>query len=103
METKSDKEVLDISLTRAETRKTRDAEGYEGTDTADEEREPVLGDQADRGRADESGDMPGLKTISKILREFRRRGKIRKRLRWSQFIKNHLASLFASARVISSR
>ena len=34
-------------------------------------------------------------TISKILREFRRRGKVRKSLRWSQFIRNHLESLYA--------
>ena len=35
------------------------------------------------------------KTISKILREYRRRGKVRKSLRWSQFIRNHLESLYA--------
>ncbi len=42
-------------------------------------------------------------TISKILREYRRKGKIRKSLTWAQFIKNHLESLYASARVISLR
>ena len=35
------------------------------------------------------------KTISKILREYRRRGKVRKSLRWSRFIKSHLESLYA--------
>ena len=39
------------------------------------------------------------KPISKILREFRRKGKVRTGLTWSQFIKNHLDSLVASARV----
>ena len=34
-------------------------------------------------------------TISKILREFRRKGKVRKSLTWSQFIKSHLESLYA--------
>ena len=43
------------------------------------------------------------KTISKILREFRRKGKVRKSLTWSQFIKNHLETLYAAARVISLR
>ena len=35
------------------------------------------------------------KTISKILRQFRRKGKVGRSLRWSQFIKNHLESLYA--------
>ncbi len=34
------------------------------------------------------------KTISKILREFRRKGKVRKSLTWSQFIKSHLETLY---------
>ena len=35
------------------------------------------------------------KTISKILRELRRKGKIRKSLTWSQFIRSHLETLYA--------
>ena len=35
-------------------------------------------------------------TISKILREYRRRGKIKKSLTWSKFIKSHLESLYAA-------
>ncbi len=34
------------------------------------------------------------KTISKILQEFRWKGKVRKSLRWSQFLKSHLESLY---------
>ena len=36
------------------------------------------------------------KTISKILREYRRRGKIKKSLTWSKFIKSHIESLYAA-------
>ena len=36
------------------------------------------------------------KTISSILNDFRRRGKIRKSLSWSQFIKSHIHSLYAA-------
>ena len=52
-------------------------------------------------RADAQGELMKVgicldkNTISKILREFRRRGKVRKSLRWSQFIRNHLEGLYA--------
>ena len=35
------------------------------------------------------------KTISNILKDFRRKGRIKKALSWSSFIKSHLSSLFA--------
>ena len=62
MDTEFDKAVLEASFAEEETRETGDTDGYETTDTADEERESVLGDQEDPGRVDESGDIPGQET-----------------------------------------
>ena len=48
-----------------------------------------------QGELTKVGIVLDAKTISKMLREYSRRGKVRKSLRWSQFIRNHLESLYA--------
>ena len=45
MDTESDKEILDLSITEEE-RQTGDTDRHETTDTADEERQPMVGDHA---------------------------------------------------------
>ena len=59
MDTESDQAILEVSLTGEETRETGDTDRHEATDTADEKRESVLGDQEDPGRVDEGGDCLG--------------------------------------------
>ena len=59
MDTESDQAILEVSLTEEEERETGDTDRHEATDTADEKRESVLGDQEDPGRVDEGGDCLG--------------------------------------------
>ena len=54
-----------------------------------------MGKRKDTGELEKLGIKLDKRTIAKVSQDFSRKGKVRKGLKWAQFIRSHLSSFHA--------